>query len=156
MYNRKTTFKIISLLLTLLIAFCVFSFSVFATGEAQEGEVPSPEPPVVTQAQEEPETEAPYIEEVTQAPQEEQTPEPEQREEEQQAPISVYTEPEHLDELPQVSSQEIILATEIPLPDVVVSDTSLLGGVIAWLCVAVGIALIVGVMVSKRTRRRNP
>ena len=46
-----------------------------------------------------------------------------------------------------------MLATEIPLPDVIVSDTSLLGGVIAWLCVAVGIALIVGVMVSKRTRR---
>ena len=108
---------------------------------------------IETQAQAEPETEAPYIEEATQAPEEEEQPVEEETKE--IAAVSAYTEPEHLDELPTVTPYEIMLATEIPLPDVEVSDTSLLGGVIAWLCVAVGIALIAGVMVSKRTGRKN-
>lgn len=66
-----------------------------------------------------------------------------------------YEQPEHLDELPTVQEYEIELATAVELPDIEVSDTSLLGGVIAWLCVAVGIAVIAGVLVSKRTRRKT-
>ena len=151
MKHRKTTFKIISLLLTLLFAFALLSFSAFATGEGGEEEVSGGDEPVVSQQEEEIQTEAPYIEEVTDAPADEPE-KPQEEETEEVAAISTYTEPEHLNELPEVSQQEVILATEIPLPDVEVSDTSLLGGVIAWLCVAVCIALIVGVMVSKRTR----
>ena len=154
MKHRKTTFKIISLLLTLLVAFALLSFSVFATGEGGEEDASGGDEPVVSQQEEDIQTEAPYIEEVTDAPADEPE-QPQEEETEEVAAISTYTEPEHLNELPEVSQQEVILATEIPLPDVVVSDTSLLGGVIAWLCVAVGIALIVGVMVSKRTRSRK-
>ena len=152
MKNHKTAFKMITLLMTLLFAAFLLSFSAFATGEGGEGDAPGEETPVVTEAPAEIATEAPYIEEVTEAPQDEPGEEEQEEETEEIAAISTYTEPEHLDELPEVTSQEVILATEIPLPDVAVSDTSLLGGVIAWLCVAVGIALIVGVMVSKRTR----
>lgn len=57
------------------------------------------------------------------------------------------------DELPQVESQKVTEPTTEPIPDVEVSDTSLIGGVIAWLCVAVGIAVIAGVLVSQRTRQ---
>ncbi len=57
------------------------------------------------------------------------------------------------DELPQVESQDITEPTTEPIPEVEVSDTSLIGGVIAWLCVAVGIAVIAGVLVSQRTRQ---
>lgn len=74
----------------------------------------------------------------------------EQTEEPTQAPTyyEVYG-----DELPQVESQEVTEPTTAPIPDVEVSDTSLIGGVIAWLCVAVGIAVIAGVLVSQRTRQ---
>ena len=70
--------------------------------------------------------------------------------EETQAPTyyDVYSE-----ELPQVESQDITEPTTEPIPEVEVSDTSLIGGVIAWLCVAVGIAVIAGVLVSQRTRQ---
>ena len=68
---------------------------------------------------------------------------------------SDYEEPEHLDELPTVSSGEVVEATAVVLPDVEVTDASLFSGTVMWLCVAVGIAVVVGVMVSKRTRRRS-
>ncbi len=70
--------------------------------------------------------------------------------EETQAPTyyDVYS-----NELPQVESQDITEPTTEPIPEVEVSDTSLIGGVIAWLCVAVGIAVIAGVLVSQRTRQ---
>ena len=139
------------MIITLLFAFSLLSFTVFATGEEGAADTPAGDEPAPTQEYIAPETEAPYIEVVTEAPDEE--PEQQEEETEEVAAISTYTEPEHLNELPTVTPQEVMLATEIPLPDVIVSDTSLLGGVIAWLCVAVGIALIVGVMVSKRTRR---
>ena len=68
---------------------------------------------------------------------------------------SDYEAPENLDELPTLAPAEMQPATAVVLPDVEVSDASLLSGVIMWLCVAVGIAVVVGVMVSKRTRRRG-
>lgn len=61
-----------------------------------------------------------------------------------------------VDELPQVESQQVDLAQNIKIPDIEVSDTSLMGGVIAWLCVALGIAVIAGVLASQRTRQKNP
>ena len=66
-----------------------------------------------------------------------------------------YTEPEHLDELPTVSPYEVEEATAVVLPDVEVSDASLFSGIVMWLCVAVGVAVVIGVMVSKRTHRRG-
>jgi hypothetical protein len=66
-----------------------------------------------------------------------------------------YEEPEHLDELPTVSDGEVVEPTAVVLPDVEVTDASLFSGTVMWLCVAVGIAVVVGVMVSKRTRRRS-
>lgn len=68
---------------------------------------------------------------------------------------SSYEEPEYLDELPTVSSGEVIEPTAVVLPDVEVTDASLFSGTVMWLCVAVGIAVVVGVMVSKRTRGRR-
>ena len=58
--------------------------------------------------------------------------------------------------MPEIESQEVATETTMELPEVEVSDTSLLGGVIAWLCVALGIAVIAGVLVSQRTRQLNP
>lgn len=68
---------------------------------------------------------------------------------------SVYEEPKYLDELPEVTALEVVEATAVALPAVAVSDASVLSGIVMWLCVALGIAVIVGVLVSKRTRRRG-
>ena len=69
--------------------------------------------------------------------------------------VSSYVEPEHLGELPEVSSQQVVEATAVPMPTVAVSDASMLSGIVMWLCVVLGIAVVVGVLVSKRTRRRG-
>lgn len=69
--------------------------------------------------------------------------------------VSSYSEPEHLNELPEVSSQQVVEATAVPMPTVPVSDASLFSGIVMWLCVALGIAVVVGMLVSKRTRRRG-
>ena len=68
---------------------------------------------------------------------------------------TTYTEPEYLDELPTAVTGEVIQATAVVIPRAEVTDASLLSGIIMWLCVAVGIAVVVGVMVSKRTHRRG-
>ena len=68
---------------------------------------------------------------------------------------SSYTEPEYLGELPTVDPANVPQATAVVLPDVEVSDATLFSGIVMWLCVAVGIAVVVGVMVSKRTHRRG-
>ena len=68
---------------------------------------------------------------------------------------SPYVEPEHLAELPAVSSSQVQEATSVAIPVVAVSDASLFSGIVMWLCVALGIAVIVGVLVSRRTRRRG-
>lgn len=66
---------------------------------------------------------------------------------------SAYVEPEHLGELPAVSPTQVVEATSVAIPVVAVSDASLFSGIVMWLCVALGIAVIVGVLVSRRTRR---
>lgn len=68
---------------------------------------------------------------------------------------SEYSKPENLDDLPAVSSPEVEVATAEPLPDVEVSDATLFSGIVMWLCVAVGISVVAGVMVSKRTHRKG-
>lgn len=68
---------------------------------------------------------------------------------------SSYEEPQYLGELPQADPEQVIEATAVPMPTVAVSDASLFSGIVMWLCVALGIAVIVGVLVSKRTRRRG-
>ena len=68
---------------------------------------------------------------------------------------SQYKPNENLNDLPTVSAGEVIEATAEPLPDVAVSDATLFSGIVMWLCVAVGISVVAGVMVSKRTHRRG-
>ena len=68
---------------------------------------------------------------------------------------SPYVEPEHLAELPAVSPSQVQEATSVAIPVVAVSDASLFSGIVMWLCVALGIAVVVGVLVSRRTRRRG-
>lgn len=68
---------------------------------------------------------------------------------------SPYVEPEHLAELPAVSPTQVQEATSVAIPVVAVSDASLFSGIVMWLCVALGIAVVVGVLVSRRTRRRG-
>ncbi len=69
--------------------------------------------------------------------------------------LSQYTPNENLEYLPQVTPKEVVAATAEPLPDVAVSDATLFSGIVMWLCVAVGISVVAGVMVSKRIHRRG-
>lgn len=69
--------------------------------------------------------------------------------------LNGYVPNENLAELETVAPTDIIMATAEPLPDVAVSDASLFSGIVMWLCVAVGISVVAGVMVSKRTHRRG-
>ena len=108
---------------------------------------PEPEPESQAESEPEPEPESEYAPE-SQA-------EPAEQPDENIVVTPSYEAPEHLDELPSVEGFDIELATAMELPDVEVSDTTLLGGVLMWLCVAVGIAVIAGVLVSRRTKRRG-
>lgn len=82
------------------------------------------------------------------------TEEPDDDDDEDDA-VSTYEPNEHLNELPEVDAHEVVLATAVQIPHTEVSDASLMSGLIMWLCVAVGIAVVVGVMVSKRIKRRG-
>ena len=68
---------------------------------------------------------------------------------------SGYVAPENLNQLPAVKSEDVAVATALPVPTAEVSNASLFSGIVMWICVAVGIAVVVGVLVSKRTRRRG-
>ena len=70
MKNQKSIFRIFSLIITLLFAFSLLSFTVFATGEEGAADTPAGDEPAPTQEYIAPETEAPYIEVVTEAPDE--------------------------------------------------------------------------------------
>ena len=150
MRMKKQIPAFISLLTVILMMFTV-TFAVCATDEYIDEEPPQiPEDEVVTEYIPEVEPETQYIPEdipevVETEPQEEQ------------ADVYEETQPPQnpVDELPQVESYEIIVPTTGKLPEIEVSDASLMGGVIAWLCVALGIAVIAGVLVSQRTRQIN-
>ncbi len=146
MRTKKLISALISLL-TVMIMICAVTSTVFATDSLEE--------PIVTETFEQqtqqietlPETAPPTQEETV--PQETQ-PEPQETQPQTDAQTSA---PEMENELPQVDPTDIVEPTKMAIPDVEVSDTSLLGGVIAWLCVAVGIAVVAGVLVSQRTRQ---
>ena len=126
------------------------------TGQGQQPQQDQPPQQPQQEAQPQPQQEAPQ----EQAPQQEQ---PRQEPNQWYAPIysyeedtpSPYVEPEHLAELPAVSPSQVQEATSVAIPVVAVSDASLFSGIVMWLCVALGIAVIVGVLVSRRTRRRG-
>lgn len=146
MRKKKLISTLISIF-TVTVLMLLVTTTAFATDEPgvapTEEVVVEPTQEVVT----EPVTEAP-TQEATQPVQD--VTEPEEPKEETQPQTQ---SDERKDELPQVDSSEIVEPTKMAIPDVEVSDTSLIGGVIAWLCVAVGIAVIAGVLVSQRTRQ---
>ena len=69
--------------------------------------------------------------------------------------LSQYTPNENLSDLPEVTPADVEAATAAPRADNETSDATLFSGIIMWLCVAVGISVVAGVMVSKRTHRRG-
>lgn len=168
MRRNQLFINIISLLLSLGIVLTVGAVTAFAEpedGEAQQEIISEEDQPLQETPQDTAETP-----ETPQTPQEavpEETPQEQPAEEPTYAPIyeyiggysedaqSNYEEPQYLGELPQVSAGEVIEATAVVIPDVAVSDASLFSGIVMWLCVALGIAVVVGVLVSKRTRRRG-
>ena len=166
MKNKKALSIILSLILSLTLAVAVGAVTAFAVGEEEQQSV-------TEGYQENPPAEA----QVETAPQQEQAPVDEQPAGQPQAQpdnpapdngqlyeyiygysedvTSAYEEPQHLSDLPEVSSGEVVEATAVVIPDVAVSDATMFSGVVMWLCVALGIAVIVGVLVSKRTLRRG-
>ena len=174
MKNKKALVLILSLILSLTLLTAAGAVTAFAVGEdgqqnAGEGyqENPPAETPTADAAQQE---QAPVDEQPAEQPQAQPQEQP-QAQPETSAPdngqlyeyiygysedvTSAYEEPQHLNELPQVSSQEVVEATAVVIPDVAVSDATMFSGIVMWLCVALGIAVIVGVLVSKRTLRRG-
>lgn len=165
MQKNRFLQKFISILLALCMTFAVGAVSVFAEPEDEQpyqeeiggidqpGDVPDSEEP-----QDEP------VDQPAETPQD--TPADTPQEEPQQdswldyiysyeEATSAYEEPEYLGDLPEVSPEQVVEATAVVMPTVAVSDASLFSGIVMWLCVALGIAVIVGVLVSKRTRRRG-
>lgn len=160
----------LSLLLALSIIGAVGVATAFAAPEdaqAEEQEAAAEEQQPQEQQPQEQEQQA---QEQQQEHQQEQPQDQQQSQEEEQEPqqnewydyiysyedaTSAYEEPEHLGELPAVTPQQVVEATAVPMPAVAVSDASLFSGIVMWLCVALGIAVVVGVLVSKRTRRRG-
>ncbi|MBQ3265527.1 MAG: hypothetical protein IJH07_07095 [Ruminococcus sp.] len=161
--------NLISLLLTLCVVCAVGAVTAFAEPfdeqlqeqqEAPQDETPQDEMPRDETPQDDfPQDETPQDQE--EQPEPPQEPEPQDNEwydyiySYDENAVSSYVEPEHLGELPEVSSQQVVEATAVPMPTVAVSDASLFSGIVMWLCVALGIAVVVGVLVSKRTRRRG-
>lgn len=150
MRKKKLITALISLL-TVILMTATLTATVFATEEYIPDTPPVEE---VTDGYEpeepeyQPETE--YIPEETEAAIET---EPVEEEEVTEEETQESEEDKPLFDLPEVESHEVIIPTTVKLPDIEVSDTSLMGGVIAWLCVALGIAVIAGVLVSQRTRQ---
>lgn len=147
MRTKKLIATLVSIL-TVIVMTGIVTFSAFATDEngavTEETTVEIVTEALATEPETTPvQTEPEYVESETQGQIEDQTEPP--------THYDVYG-----DDLPQVESQEVATETTMELPEVEVSDTSLLGGVIAWLCVALGIAVIAGVLVSQRTRQLNP
>ena len=168
MKQQRLLFKITSLLLMLSMVCSVGMLTVFAEPaeeQAQEqqqqaqAETPQEEPQAQPEQPEQPQEQQP--EQPQSQPEQQQQPEPQQNEwydyiySYDEDAVSSYVEPEHLSDLPEVSSQQVVEATAVPMPEVAVSDASLFSGIVMWLCVALGIAVVVGVLVSKRTRRRG-
>lgn len=163
MKQHRLFYHLISLLLALSIIGAVGSAGVFAvegdgeqgnensylSDEEQEGS-PQNDPPQENIPQEDYEQEQPY-----EQPQEEPNQWYDPIYSYDEDVTSAYVEPEHLGELPAVSATQVQEATSVAIPVVAVSDASLFSGIVMWLCVALGIAVVVGVLVSRRTRRHG-
>lgn len=155
MKHHRLLHHLISLLLALSILAAVGCMC--AAGE--ETQAPAGQIENVPSATQAPQQEA-QVQPQEQAPQQNQ---PQQEQNQWYDPIysyeedatSPYVEPEHLAELPAVSPSQVQEATSVAIPVVAVSDASLFSGIVMWLCVALGIAVVVGVLVSRRTRRRG-
>lgn len=111
-----------------------------AEGEEEQGEA------VETQIQQETQQQEAQAEETQAQPEEQPEQEFHDRDYYYNAEENAYIE-----ELPTIDSDEVQEATILKIPVAEITDTTLIGGIAAWLCVAVGIAVIVGVLVSKRT-----
>lgn len=165
--KKKLLISAISLILSLTVILAVGAFTAFATGEENgaqnQGEVAG-DPAVTPETPETPEPQAdqPAAETPAETAAENQpAAEPEQEQIYEyiygydEDVTSTYEEPQHLNELPEVEKAEVQEATAVVIPEVAVSDATMFSGIVMWLCVALGIAVIVGVMVSKRTVRRG-
>lgn len=151
-------------LISILLALSIFAAVGCMCAAGEETQAPAGQIENVPSATQSPQQEA-QVQSQPEAPQEQapQQDQPQQEPNQWYDPIysyeedatSPYVEPEHLAELPAVSSSQVQEATSVAIPVVAVSDASLFSGIVMWLCVALGIAVIVGVLVSRRTRRRG-
>lgn len=170
MKNKRALSIILSLILSLTVLVAAGAVTVFAVGEDEQQSVtegyqenPPADTPAADVTQQE---QAPVDQQPAEQPAEQPQAQPETS-----APdngqlyeyiygysedvTSAYEEPQHLSDLPEVSPSEVVEATAVVIPEVAVSDATMFSGIVMWLCVALGIAVIVGVLVSKRTLRRG-
>ena len=170
MKNKRALSIILSLILSLTVLAATGAVTAFAVGEDEQQsateshqENPPADTPVADVTQQE---QAPVDQQPADQPAEQPQAQPETS-----APgngqlyeyiygysedvTSAYEEPQHLSDLPEVSPSEVVEATAVVIPEVAVSDATMFSGIVMWLCVALGIAVIVGVLVSKRTLRRG-
>lgn len=182
MKNNKLLLKLITLILTLTVIMAIGAVSAFAVGEdevvgengaqqqqqqQQQQEQQQQEQPQAVDPQQTPAQDEPAVQPDAEQPQVVETQEQAETSAPAREPMyeyiygysedatSAYEAPQHLGDLPQVTSSEVVEATAVAIPDVAVSDSTMFSGIVMWLCVALGIAVIVGVLVSKRTRRRG-
>ena len=167
--KHHLTHSFISLLLALSLIGAVGAATAFAAPEDQPVEqqeaIVEEQPQTPQVPQDQPQEQQPQEQPPQELPQEQQPGQAELQVPEQdewydyiynyEDATSAYEEPEHLGELPAVTPTQVVEATAVAMPAVAVSDASLFSGIVMWLCVALGIAVIVGVLVSKRTRRRG-
>ena len=152
MRNKKAVFAVFSLLIAMIMIMCTS----VATTAAEEPTGFEPEIP--TQAPTDPPTDPPTdapTDAVTDAPTQEVTQAPTNAQVvETQAPQQSN---DKKDTLPKVNIGDVVVPDTLDIPKAEISDTSLMAGVISWLCVAVGIAVLAGVLVSQRAKQvSNP
>ena len=174
MKNKRALSIILSLILSLTVLVAAGAVTAFAVGEDEQQsateshqENPPADTPAADVTQQE---QAPVDQQPADQPADQPAEQP-QAQPETSAPgngqlyeyiygysedvTSAYEEPQHLSDLPEVSPSEVVEATAVVIPEVAVSDATMFSGIVMWLCVALGIAVIVGVLVSKRTLRRG-
>ena len=180
MKNKKTLLKIISALFACIFLFSALSFTVHAAdgidppgdpdgddtvtsddpnaGEDPDtGENPPEEPGEGEEPADDPDSGAlPDGTEPDDPAQDTQTASEPADEPGEDADDGGYDGGSRWEELEDADDSEVIAATAVEVPRMEVTDASLFSGIVMWLCVAVGIAVVVGVMVSRRTRRRGP
>lgn len=169
MKNKKVLSIILSLILSLALLTAAGAVTALAVGEDEQSvsdgyqESPPEDTPAaeVTQQEQAPADEQPADQPAEQSQVQPETSAPDNGQLYEyiygysEDVTSAYEEPQYLADLPEVSPSEVVEATAVVIPDVAVSDATMFSGIVMWLCVALGIAVIVGVLVSKRTLRRG-